>query len=133
MLHIFLTKCVKCSTAINVCVLQHCNKRVCVAAPRHSGDTCGFGPTGPGYGETERRGTGTEIRVRGGLLQGHSVVVAAHQTEDVVSFRRTLLVQFCQGESDNIIRIFGQKFKHQAYSQILTVFLLRCEVFPETK
>jgi len=88
--------------------VRHFNKRLCVAAPRYSGDPGGVGPTGPGYGETERRGTGTEIRVRRGLLLGHTVVVAAHQTKDVVSFRRTLLVQCCQGESDNNMRILDR-------------------------
>jgi len=91
--------CVTYGTAIKLCVF---------AAPRYSGDTGSVGPTGPGYGETERRGSSKEIRVRRGLLLGHTVVVAAHQTKDVVSFRRTLLVQCCQGESDSNIRILDR-------------------------
>lgn len=52
-------------------------------ASRHAGDPSRAGPPRPGYGEAIRRGGGQEVRLRGGLLQGHRVLVAEHEAADV--------------------------------------------------
>lgn len=66
-------------------------------ASRYAGDTDRPGQAGPRHGEAERRGTGAKIWVRGGLLQRRTDVVAKTQAANVVSFRWTLLLEFCQG------------------------------------
>lgn len=53
------------------------------SASRHAGDTGCPRPAGLGYGEAIGRRGGQEVRLRGGLLQGHRVLVAEHEAADV--------------------------------------------------
>ncbi|KAG9429118.1 potassium voltage-gated channel protein Shaw isoform X5 [Apis mellifera carnica] len=56
-------------------------------ASGHAGNADSPRQVGPRYREAHRRGTGKEVRFRGGVLRGHPHVVAKAQAPDVVALR----------------------------------------------
>lgn len=66
-------------------------------ASRHARNAGRTGPARLGHGQAQRRGAGPQVRLRRGLLQWRTLVVAENQTENLVTFRRALLVQLGQG------------------------------------
>lgn len=61
--------------------------RVFIAASRHSGDAGCAGQAGPGHGQAERRGVGTEVRLRRRLLPRHAILVAKNEASALVPLR----------------------------------------------
>lgn len=94
--------------------------RPALLASGHAGNADSPRQVGPRYREADRRGTGKEVRFRGGILRGHSHVVAKAQAPDVVAVRRTLLLAGSQGSYTCILYILYILYIFHVYTFVFS-------------
>lgn len=82
-------------------------------ASRHSGNPRRAGSLRSGHGKAVRRGARPEIWFRRGLLQGIDILVAKHETANLVAVRRAVQFEFSKGniELHRYIDIIHKTYK----------------------